>query len=118
MSTAVIEPALVPAWTERQLQDNVVDVAHRFGWLAVHHGGDQHRRAWYDTTGFPDLTLIHAERPQVWFREMKSATGKLTADQQRWIDRLTAAGHNVAVWRPADWPDIVAALSNGTARTS
>jgi hypothetical protein len=102
--------------TERELQIRVVDLARMYGWMAVHFGGDLHGKAHYDATGFPDLVLIHARRNLVWFRELKSAKGKLTDRQQRWYDRLVEAGANVDVWRPADWPDIVRALSNGAAR--
>ena len=103
------------SWTERQLQDRCVDLARRFGWLAVHFGGDQHGRAHYDAAGFPDLLLVHPGRNLIWFRELKSAKGKLTDRQQRWYDYLADSGINVAVWRPADWPDIVQALSFGKA---
>jgi hypothetical protein len=36
------------------------------------------------------------------FRELKTATGKVTPEQQAWIDLLARAGMDVAVWRPAD----------------
>ena len=98
--------------------DNVADFARANGWMAVHFGGDLHGRAWYDASGFPDLLLVHAERNLTWFRELKSARGKLTDRQARWLRLLSEHGLNAAVWRPADWPDIVQALSFGKARVA
>lgn len=104
------------AWSERVLLDNVVAFARRNQWMAVHFGGDLHGKAWFDAAGFPDLVLIHADPALVWFRELKTARGRLTPAQQRWQELLADAGCNVDVWRPADWPDIVQALSFGRAR--
>jgi hypothetical protein len=101
--------------TERELLDAVVHIARLYGWVAVHFGGNQHGRAWYDATGFPDLLLVNSERGLIWFRELKTGRGKLTSRQQRWYDELTEAGLNVDVWRPTDFDDIVAALSFGQA---
>ena len=97
----------VRTWTERELQDNTTTIARSYGWLAVHFGGDQHRRAHYDATGFPDLFLLHVEPSAIMFRELKSRTGKLTPAQDRWQERLKLAGFDVEVWRPEDWPEIV-----------
>ena len=104
--------------TERQLLDAVVDVARLHGWSSVHFGGDRHGRAWYDATGFPDLLLVNADRGLVWFRELKTAKGRMSGAQRRWYDYLAAGGFNVAIWRPDDFADIVAALSFGTARVA
>jgi len=102
-------------WAEKDLLANVVQAAQMHGWVAVHFGGNLHGRAWYDAAGFPDLLLLHSQRRLTWFRELKSATGKLTDRQQRWYDELALGGWNVDVWRPGDWPDIVTALSFGQA---
>ena len=36
------------------------------------------------------------------FRELKKQRGKVTADQQEWLDALTADGMDADVWRPSD----------------
>lgn len=105
-------------WTERQLQENVVHVARTWGWLAVHFGGNQHGRAQYDATGFPDLLLVHVDPPLIMFRELKSRAGKLTTGQETWQHKLDRAGFDVAVWRPDDWPAIVRLLSFGAAQVA
>lgn len=100
--------------TERQFQDQIVELARRFDWLVVHHGGNQHRRAYYDTTGFPDLLMV-GPSGAVLFRELKTERAQLTAAQELWRDRLVGKGADWALWRPSDWPAIVAALSDGKA---
>ena len=102
---------------ERDFERNVVDWAQRFDWLAVHFGGNQTGKAYYDAAGFPDLLLIHPSGP-IWFRELKVGRNKLSPRQQRWYERLDNAGADVAVWRPDNWPDIVDALSFGRGRLS
>jgi len=37
--------------------------------------------------------------------------GELNADQKKWYDALAAIGVEVHAWRPSDWPEIVALLS-------
>jgi hypothetical protein len=93
----------------------VSDFALRFGWIRVHFGGDQHRRAHYDATGFPDLLLIHVDPPLILFRELKSDTGRQSPAQEAWEAKLRAGRFDYALWRPCDWPEIVELLSFGTA---
>lgn len=107
------EPLDVLDWPERTLQEKVMTLARSMGWLAVHFGGDQSGKAWGDAAGFPDLLLIHVDPPNIWFRELKSTRGKLSPRQERWATKLSAEGLNYDVWRPADWPDIVQALTFG-----
>lgn len=54
--------------------------------------------------GWPDLVLWRPDR--IIFRELKSETGKLTPAQRDLLLSLRAAGADVLVWRPSDWPDI------------
>jgi hypothetical protein len=50
--------------------------------------------------GYPDLTLCGLGG--VAFRELKAQQGKVSREQQVWLDALAAAGADVDVWRPAD----------------
>lgn len=54
--------------------------------------------------GWPDLVMVRGER--LLFRELKTDAGRLTADQQLWLDALRAAGQDAGVWRPRDWDGI------------
>jgi hypothetical protein len=48
-----------------------------------------------DGKGFPDLTLV---RERLVFAELKIAPGKPNVDQQRWLDKLAAAGCEAYCW--------------------
>lgn len=97
--------------SETEFQEQVIDLAHLLGWR-VH----AERAAWtakgYRTPiqgdkGYADLTLV---RDRVVFAELKSDTGTLRPDQREWLIALRAAGAEVHVWRPADWPEVEATL--------
>lgn len=55
--------------------------------------------------GYPDWTITGPGG--VMWRELKTQRGRVTAEQQAWLDGLAAAGGDAKVWRPAD-------LLNGT----
>lgn len=82
---------------EDALQTRVLALARFHGWLG-YHTHDSRR----SQKGFPDLVLVHAARQVTLFRELKSHKGRVTPEQQKWIDTLTAAGQDVDVWRPTD----------------
>ena len=84
--------------TEAELLSTVRD-ACRWGGLLTFHAFDSRR----SERGFPDLCICGPHG--VLFRELKVARGRLTADQRRWLDRLTEAGADAGVWRPDSWPD-------------
>ena len=90
---------------ERDYQRTIIDAAKMFGWR-VHHtrpawSGKGWRTPIAGHAGFPDLILAHEHVPGVLFVELKYST-KLTADQARWGQVLTAAG---ADWRELRVPD-------------
>lgn len=94
--------------TEAELQAAIVEAAQLLGWRVAHFRPARTSSGWRtpvaaDGAGFPDLVLVAPERLLV--VEVKSASGRLTAAQQAWIEALCAAGVDVRVWRPADWPD-------------
>jgi len=85
--------------TESDLQGAVVDLAGRFGFL-VYHTYDSRRSA----KGFPDLCMVHPKSGALIFAELKSETGRVTVEQDRWLRALAFRG--VAfVWRPEQLRD-------------
>lgn len=54
--------------------------------------------------GRPDILAV---RERLIVAELKSKSGRMTAEQSEWIERCRAAGVEAYVWRPSDWPDIV-----------
>ena len=81
--------------SERNLQNRILEAAKALGWL-TYHTHDSRRSA----PGYPDLTLVRSRR--LIFAELKSVKGKVTAEQQEWLDRLSATGAECYTWRPAD----------------
>lgn len=51
--------------------------------------------------GIPDLQVAH-DAGRHWWGEVKSAYGRLTADQREYGERVLAAGGGWAVWRSQD----------------
>lgn len=67
--------------------------------LYVYHTHDSRRSA----RGFPDLVIVGPGG--ILFRELKTETGRLSREQTEVLARLTTAGADAAVWRPADLTD-------------
>lgn len=93
---------------EDPFRQKVEQLAKFYGWL-VYHTHDSRR----SVPGFPDLVLVCG--PRLIFAELKTQKGRITPDQQRWLDALTAASVEVYVWRPADNDDVVATLTRHAA---
>lgn len=97
---------------ERDWQATVLQWARQGGFCAYHvrrsdsvsqgahhpRRGDDHD----DARGVPDLLLAHPVRQLVLFVELKRESGRLTPDQERWLDTLEWAGCEAAVWKPSD----------------
>ncbi|MCD1286499.1 MULTISPECIES: VRR-NUC domain-containing protein [unclassified Brevibacterium] len=84
--------------TERQLQDQILELAKRMGWLS-YHVHDSRRSA----PGFPDLVIVHPRQRRILWRELKSETGTLRPEQKVWISALKQADADADIWRPRDW---------------
>lgn len=93
-----------PKMTEAHWQQRVIDLARLRGWLWFHPYNS--RRS---TPGWPDLVLLRDAR--LIFAELKTETGRVTREQQRWLDAL---GHvpfvEVELWRPRDWDRVMESL--------
>lgn len=83
--------------SEKQLQEHVIALARRLGWLA-YHTHDSRR----SEPGFPDLVLV---REVVLYRELKAANGVLSPAQKTWLQGLSVAGCDAGLWRPAQLLD-------------
>jgi hypothetical protein len=92
---------------EAQLQRDVIELARRLDFKAVHFGAAQIRKGTWvtpvrgDGAGWVDLVLVG--RHAVLFVELKDRHGRLSDAQTRWLERLARAGQATYVWRPADW---------------
>ena len=68
--------------------------------------------------GFPDLVLVNPARHLVLFRELKRSRGVASPEQERWHNDLSAAGADMAIWRPSEWFKIVDLLTDGKGRVA
>lgn len=96
--------AVAKAMTELEFQAHVVALAVQLGWW-TYHTHDSRR----SEPGFPDLTMVRGTR--LVFAELKRESGRVTPAQRRVHVLLEGAGHLVRVWRPSDWPIVVATLN-------
>lgn len=90
------------AMTEADWQTRVVDYARLRSWTVWHDNDSRRNRA-----GLPDLILV---RDRVVWAELKGPAGRLRAAQKTFLAALGRAGAETYVWRPSDWPDVMAVL--------
>lgn len=107
-----------PPMTESDLEAAVLDLAAILGWRRAHFRPALTRRGWRtpvsgDGAGFPDLILTRP--PRIVAAELKSATGRMSPEQERWLADLAASGIETHIWRPIDLDNdsIVAVLRGG-----
>lgn len=108
-----MNPLLAERLTEADYQSMIVARAEALGWL-VHHDRGDYRQCIAGQPGFPDLVMARCGR--VVFAEIKSATGKVSKAQTKWLTELGYLGESdapieVYLWRPADWPQVVEVLA-------
>ena len=101
--------------TEAELDAAIVKLCKLYGWRRYHTYRSKHSPA-----GFPDLVLV--KPPRLIFAELKSDDGKMTAEQNAWLDDLAAIAELTDarlptprvyyhVWRPRDLEEIARALA-------
>ncbi len=103
-------------YTEAAFTRDVLTLAKRLGWRTAHFRASRTATGWRtavqgDGAGFPDLVLIRGGTLIV--AELKCGRNKLTPEQAAWVAAFEAAGVAVYLWRPRDWPEIEAVLTEG-----
>ena len=104
LGTAPVAPASQGELEESHLLGALRLLALDTGYLFFHDYDSRQNDA-----GLPD-TLI-ARPGELIMAELKTRTGKLTMDQQRWLSVCDGARVSTYTWRPADWDTIVARLT-------
>lgn len=84
--------------TEADLQASVEDLLTFRGWK-WHHETDSRKTA----AGWLDITAIRDHR--ILAIELKAEKGKLTAEQESWLDAWYLTPAEAYLWRPTDWFD-------------
>ncbi len=84
--------------TEAELQDAVIELCQLKGvWWFHPHDSRRSIRGWVD--------LVVLGNHGALFAELKSEDGRQTMDQIRCAGRITKAGLQYRLWRPADLKD-------------
>ena len=102
--------ALYAQLSERDFTSQVIQLARVFGWRTAHFRAAMTQRGrWVtpvqgDGAGFPDLLLLRHNRRIM--AELKAAKGKVTAEQELWLESAMRAGFESYLWRPADIDEI------------
>lgn len=92
--------------SESAFQAEVLELARMLRWRRAHFRAARTAHGWAtpvqgDGKGFPDLVLVRDHR--LIFTELKSDTGRLTPEQQVWLDDLAHVTTTEAhLWRPGD----------------
>lgn len=95
--------------TEAQLLASVIEHAEWLGWRVMHPRPARTASGWVTAVqgtwarGYPDLTMLHPASGRIMAVELKSADGRLAAEQRDWLDWFRACGVDARVWRPDDW---------------
>jgi hypothetical protein len=93
--------------TEAVFESRFVELFTLTGWVGYHTRDSRGSNA-----GFPDWCLARA--PRLLLVELKTNRGRLTPEQRVWGTLLAACpGVEYRVWRPRDWPTILATLNDG-----
>lgn len=102
-------PTLPGETPEGQLLAAIRRVASTAGWEVYHTYSSKRSEP-----GFPDVVLTDGE--SLLMMELKDNRGKPTLDQARWLQLLAHTGKvETGIWRPRDFPAIVARLTRGKA---
>lgn len=87
----------VAGMTEAELQAQILDLCKHMG-LLTYHTYDSRR----SQPGFPDLVIVG--KHHMLYRELKTERGRVTPEQDQWLEALHAIGADAKVWRPRHWP--------------
>lgn len=74
------------------------------GWAYYHTHDSRHSAG-----GFPDYVVTNGV--EIFYAELKTETGKLTAKQEHWRDLLIGAGQEWHLWRPSNEQDVIERLN-------
>lgn len=103
---------------EAEFQQQLIDMAHLFGWIVAHFRPALTKRGWRtpvsaDGKGFPDLVLV---RDRTIYVEVKREGEKLSEDQTLWRDWLLNAGVEWYCWKPSDFDTAASILRRKSER--
>lgn len=99
--------------TEKEFSQQVEDLLNLFNWRWCHFRPARTEHGWRTAlsgyAGFLDYVAI---KDRLIIFELKSENGRITKDQQEWLDALAACGQEVYLVRPSDIEWFAKVLTN------
>lgn len=99
------ESATAAALTEAQMLAGIRKAAEQLGYQCYHT-----TYAVGSTPGYPDLTIVG--HGKTFFYELKGPRGRVSRDQQAWIDALFEAGQRARIVWPQDYDSVLEELAS------
>ena len=96
--------------SESAFTAQVIRMAQVFKWRVAHfRPGMTKRGRWVtavsgDGAGFPDLIMLRHNRRIM--AELKAAKGKVTVEQEKWLESARSADIEAYIWRPQNIDEI------------
>lgn len=99
--------------TEREFSQQVEDLLNLFGWRWCHFRPARTEQGWRTAlSGYAGFLDYIAIKDRLIIFELKSENGRITKDQQEWLDALAACGQEVYLVRPSDIEWFAKVLTN------
>lgn len=97
-------PSLYSQISEAAFTKQVIDLARWYKWRVAHFRPAMTKRGWVtavqgDGAGFPDLIMLRQDRRIM--AELKAAKGKVSPEQEKWLESASRANFEVYIWHPA-----------------
>lgn len=98
MSHIVDPDTLTRQLPEKDLRENVIEMARWLQWLVYFTHRSDHSPA-----GFPDLVLLGPRATILYIELKRDDRARLRPEQQVWSERLLAAGQDWRKWTWTSW---------------
>ncbi|MDD5510877.1 MAG: VRR-NUC domain-containing protein [Dehalococcoidales bacterium] len=99
--------------TEKEFATAVEDLLNLYSWTWCHYRPAKTDKGWRTPLsghkGMPDYIAVKGKRLLMF--ELKSDTGKVSPEQQGWLDALGKTKVEVYCWRPDQFNEIVEILT-------
>lgn len=82
-------------FTEKHLTERIRQLVKKYDGMRYHTFNSQ-----FSPSGFPDETILVGGR--LLFAELKKELGKVTTEQETWLNELTFVGAECYLWKPSD----------------
>lgn len=101
MSAAEAQELFNSRMTEKELDQNIDQLARPLGWVFTYHTWN----SIHSQPGFPDKVMFHPGQKRIIFVELKRQKGERTSAQLAYGEMIFLCGGEYYLWRPSMWAD-------------